>query len=325
VAGPDAARFLDLTYVNACSRIPIGRCRYGLLLRDDGFIFDDGIIARLTEDRFHVTTTSGGAARVLALLEDYLQTQWSDLEVWLTSTTEQWCVIALQGPLSRQVLSELVEDIDLSTSAMPHMSVAPGRICRVPMQLFRVSFTGELGYEINVPADYGRAVWEAVLEAGADHGITPYGTETMHVLRAEKGYIIVGQDADGTVTPDDVGLDWSIGRNKPDFLGKRSLQRPAMQASERRQLVGLQTLAPHQVLDEGAQIMEQSRVRQRPIGHVTSSYHSATLGRSIALALVQAGRARHGSTLYVPTLHGELPVRVTTPVFYDPDGKRLHA
>ncbi len=241
VVGRDAATFMNRMYVNSWTKLAVGRTRYGILLREDGFILDDGVVARTAEDRFHVTTTTGGAAAVLARMEDYLQTEWSDLSVWLTSTTEQWAVIAVQGPASRQVLQPLVEDMDLGAASFPHMAVARGRICGVPLLLFRVSFSGELGFEINVPADYGRAVWEAIYSAGQPLGITPYGTETMHVLRAEKGYIIVGQDTDGTVTADDVGLGWAIAHAKPDFVGKRSLERPALRSAGRKQLVGLLT------------------------------------------------------------------------------------
>jgi sarcosine oxidase, subunit alpha len=348
VAGPDAVTFMNRMYVNAWTSLAPGRCRYGVLLGEDGFVLDDGVVARITADRFHVTTTTGGAARVLALMEDYLQTEWSDLAVWLTSITEQWAVIALQGPRSRQVLAPLVEGLDLSAGALPHMSVAPGRICGVPMRLFRVSFSGELGFEVNVPADFGAAVWEAVFAAGERFGITPYGTETMHVLRAEKGYIIVGQETDGTVTPEDLGLGWAIGKSKPDFVGKRSLQRPALVASGRKQLVGLLTADPRTLLEEGAQVVRQpgqtparraskgqrpsqilrqrasGAVPQCPIGHVTSSYHSPTLERSIALALVADGRACMDQTLYIPMPSGDVPVRVVSPVFYDPRGERLH-
>jgi sarcosine oxidase subunit alpha len=326
VVGSDAVTFMNRMYVNAWDRLAVGRSRYGVLLRDDGFVYDDGVVARVAGDRFHVTTTTGGAPRVLALLEDYLQTEWSELNVWLTSTTEQWAVIAVQGPAARTVLAGLV-DIDISAGAMPHMSAAEGHILGVPMRLFRVSFTGELGFEVNVPADFGSAVWEAIWDAGAPHGMTPYGTEAMHVLRAEKGYVIIGQDTDGTVTPDDAGLAWAIGKAKPDFVGMRSLQRPAMRASDRRQLVGLTTKDPQVVLEEGAQVLAEPGARPptRPLGHVTSSYHSAVLGRSIALGLVAGGRARMGQTLYVPGTSGETAVEVTSSVFYDPEGKRLHA
>jgi len=327
VVGADAITFMNRLYVNVWDALGVGRARYGVLLRDDGFVYDDGVVARLAADRFHVTTTTGGAGRVLAMMEDYLQTEWSELAVWLTSTTEQWAVIAVQGPNSRRVLTDLV-DIDIGAAALPHMGVASGHICGVPMRLFRVSFTGELGFEINVPADFGAAIWEAVWAAGQRHGMTAYGTETMHVLRAEKGYIIVGQDTDGTVTPDDAGLSWAIGRKKPDFVGKRSLQRPAMQSPDRRQLVGLLTADPQRVLEEGAQVLGAARAEApvRPLGHVTSSYHSAALGRSIAMALVAGGRARMGETLYVPLEDGEtIPVQVASAVFYDPKGARLDA
>ena len=326
VVGPDAAEFLNRLYINDWSGLAVGRARYGILLRDDGFIYDDGVVARLAPDRFHVTTTTGGAARVLAMMEDYRQTEWPELQVWLTSVTEQWAVIAVQGPLARRVLEPLVKGIDLSPGALPHMSVAEGKIAGVPAMVFRVSFTGELGFEINVPADAGRAVWETVCESGAAHGVTPYGTETMHVLRAEKGYIIVGQDTDGTATPDDAGLSWAIGRKKPDFVGKRSIERASMRSSSRKQLIGLRTRDDGTVLEEGAQVVEMpgQKPPMKLIGHVTSSYHSAALGHSIALAMVSGGRARQGQTLYVPMPAGEIAVAVTSPVFYDPKGERLN-
>ncbi len=326
VVGPDAPEFLSRLYVNGFATLAVGRSRYGILLRDDGFIYDDGVIARIAEDRFHVTTTTGGAARVFGMMEDYLQTEWPELQCWLTSTTEQWAVIAVQGPRARDVLAPLVSDVDLSATALPHLGATQGRICGVPMRLFRVSFTGELGFEVNVPADYGLAVWEAIHASGQSHGITPYGTETMHVLRAEKGYIIVGQETDGTVTPDDAGLGWAIAKSKPDFVGKRSLARETMHAPDRKQLVGLLTTDPNVVLEEGAQVVEApgQRTPLQMIGHVTSSYHSAVLGHSIALALVRGGRARIGETLHVPMPGGEIPVKVTSPVFYDADGARLH-
>jgi sarcosine oxidase subunit alpha len=327
VVGSGAAEFLNRLYVNNWSSLAVGRSRYGILLRDDGFVYDDGVVARIAPDRFHVTTTTGGAPRVLAMMEDYRQTEWIDLPVWLTSTTEQWSVIAVQGPNARRVLEGLVRGVDLAASALPHMGVAHGTICGVPMRLFRVSFTGELGFEVNVPADFGLAVWEAIHAAGQAHGIVPYGTETMHVLRAEKGFIIVGQDTDGTMTPDDAGLSWAIGKAKPDFVGKRSLQRASMRAPDRKQLVGLRTRDPMVVLEEGAQVSDRpdQKPPMRLLGHVTSSYFSAVLGHSIALAVVAGGRARVGQTLYVPMPTGDIAVEVTGPVFYDPSGGRINA
>jgi sarcosine oxidase subunit alpha len=327
VVGPDAVEFMNRMYVNNWGTLGVGRTRYGIMLREDGFVYDDGVVARVAADRFHVTTTTGGAPRVLALMEDYRQTEWPQLKVWLTSTTEQWAVIAVQGPNARKVLEPLVTGVDLGAAAFPHMSVARGKICGLPLLLFRVSFTGELGYEINVPADHGLQVWEAVTASGASFGITPYGTEAMHVLRAEKGYIIVGQDTDGTATPDDAGLSWAIGKNKNDFVGMRSLQRPSMRSPDRKQLVGLRSKDGRTFLEEGAQIAE--RPGQRPpmllIGHVTSSYAESTVGFPIALGMVAGGRARMGQTLYVPMPGGlDIEVEVCSPVFYDPQGARIN-
>ena len=328
VVGPDAVTFMERMYTNPWAKLGIGRCRYGLLLGEDGFIRDDGVIGRLTQDRFHVTTTTGGAARVLNMMEDYLQTEWPDLKVWLTSTTEQWAVIALQGPNARKLIEPFVEGLDISEAAFPHMSVATCTVAGFPARLFRVSFTGELGFEVNVPARHGRALWEKLWQAGQSYGITPYGTETMHMLRAEKGYIVVGQDTDGTLTPDDAGLNWAIGKAKPDFVGKRSLSRPDMVAKGRKQLVGLLTDDPKIVLQEGAQIVADPN-QPKPmtmLGHVTSAYWSEALGRSIAMAVIADGRARDGETLHIPMPDRTIPARVVkSTVFYDPEGSRLNA
>jgi len=235
-------------------------------------------------------------------------------------------VIAVQGPLARKIIEPLVEGIDISEEAMPHMSVREGKICGVQTRLFRMSFTGELGFEINVPADYGRSVWEAIWASGEPMGATPYGTETMHVLRAEKGYIIVGQDTDGTVTPHDAGLSWAIGKKKADFVGKRGLKRPDLVADGRRQLVGLRTKDPKYVLEEGAQIVVDPNqpIPMKMIGFVTSSYWSEVLGHSIALAVVEDGRSLEGDTLFVPMADETIEVTVAGTVFYDEDGGRLN-
>ncbi|NVD41623.1 sarcosine oxidase subunit alpha [Ensifer sp. HO-A22] len=326
VVGPDAAQFLNLMYTNAWDTLKPGRCRYGIMLRDDGFVYDDGVVGRLAEDRFHVTTTTGGAPRVMNHMEDYLQTEFPHLKVWLTSTTEQWAVIAVQGPKAREIIAPLVEGIDLSNEAFPHMSVAEGKICGVPTRLFRMSFTGELGFEVNVPADYGQAAWEAIWERAEPMGACAYGTETMHVLRAEKGYIIVGQDTDGTLTPDDAALSWAVSKKKADFVGIRGLKRPDLVKEGRKQLVGLLTKDPNVVLEEGAQIVADPN-QPKPmtmLGHVTSSYWSENCGRSIALAVVAGGRARLGQTLYVPMADRTIAVEVSDMVFFDKEGGRLH-
>lgn len=326
VVGPDAATFMEMLYTNPWQKLEAGRCRYGIMLREDGFIYDDGVVGRLAEDRFHVTTTTGGAARVMNHMEDYLQTEFPHLRVHLTSISEQWAVIAVQGPNSRKIIEPLVAGIDMSDAAMPHMSVREGTICGVPTRLFRMSFTGERGFEINVPADYGEAVWEAVWAEAQNHGACAYGTEAMHVLRAEKGYIIVGQETDGTVTPNDAGLDWAVGKKKTDFVGIRGLARPDLVAPGRKQLVGLKTKDPKTVLEEGAQIVADpnQKVPMTMIGHVTSSYWSENCGRSIALALVAGGRERIGRTLYVPMPDRTIEVEVTGAVFFDETGERLN-
>jgi sarcosine oxidase subunit alpha len=326
VVGTDAAAFLNLMYTNGWDTLKPGRCRYGIMLREDGFIYDDGVVGRLADDRFHVTTTTGGAARVMHHMEDYLQTEFPHLNVWLTSATEQWAVIALQGPKAREVLAPLVEGIDLSNDAFPHMSVAEGRICGVPTRLFRMSFTGELGFEVNVPADFGPAVWEAIrARVGAVDGCA-YGTETMHILRAEKGYIIVGQDTDGTLTPEDASLSWAVGKKKTDFVGIRGMKRPDLVREGRKQLVGLLTKDPNVVLEEGAQIVADPN-QPKPmtmLGHVTSSYWSENCGRSIAMAVVSGGKARLGQTLYVPMPDRTIAVEVSDMVFFDKEGGRIH-
>lgn len=326
VVGPDAAEFMERMYTNPWKKLGVGRCRYGLMLNDAGFIIDDGVIGRLAEDRFHVTTTTGGAAHVFATMEDFLQTEWPDLDVWVTSTTEQYAVVAIQGPLAREIIAPFVQDIDLSPDALPHMSVRTGTFSGVPCRLFRISFTGEVGFEINVPRRHGTMVWETLAAEVAKHGGVPYGTETMHVLRAEKGYIIVGQETDGTVTPDDVGMNWAIGKKKFDFVGKRGLQRPDLVAEGRKQLVGLLTKDPRVVLEEGAQITRDPTPPEGTSaeGHVTSAYFSPAAGQSIALAMVKNGRALTGETLYVPMPGGAITVEVVEPVFVDKEGARVN-
>ncbi|MGV2100758.1 sarcosine oxidase subunit alpha [Rhizobium sp. 21-4511-3d] len=326
VVGPDAAQFMNLMYTNAWDTLKPGKCRYGIMTREDGFVYDDGVVGRLSEDRFHVTTTTGGAPRVLNHMEDYLQTEFPHLNVWLTSVTEQWAVIAVQGPKAREIIAPLVEGVDISNEAFPHMSVAECKVMGVPARLFRVSFTGEAGFEINVPADYGQAVLEAVWANAEPLGACAYGTETMHVLRAEKGYIIVGQDTDGTVTPDDAGLSWAVSKKKSDFVGIRGLKRIDLTKEGRKQLVGLVTKDPKVVLEEGAQVVANPN-EPKPmtmLGHVTSSYWSENCGRSIAFALVAGGRARMGETLYIPMPDKTIAVEVTDMVFFDKEGGRIN-
>ena len=325
IQGPDAAEFLNRIYTNAWLKLGVGRCRYGLMLKEDGMVMDDGVTTRLGEQHFLMTTTSGNAAAVMGHLDDYLQTEWPDLKVYITSVTEQFATMTLSGPNARKLLAELT-DADLSPEALPHMAYTPGKVAGVPARIFRISFTGEVSYEINVPASFGVAVWQTLMTAGERYSITPYGTEAMHVLRAEKGYIIVGQETDGSVTPLDLDMDWIVSKTK-DFVGKRSLSREDMGRPDRKQLVGLLTKDPQEVLPEGAQLVEADGP-QRPLpmlGHVTSSYWSPNCGRSIAMAMVKGGLARKGETLFAPLTDGRTIACIVadSPVFFDPEGERL--
>lgn len=326
IQGPDAAEFLNRVYTNAWLKLAPGKCRYGLMLGEDGMIMDDGVTSCLGENHYLMTTTSGGAARVLAWLEEWLQTEWPDLKVYLTSVTEQFATLQLAGPNARDLLSEFTSDIDLAGDAFPFMSWRDGTVGGIPARVFRISFTGEMSYEINVPASVGLSLWTDIMNAGEKYGITPFGTETMHVLRAEKGFIIVGQETDGTVTPIDLGMDWIVSQKKPDFIGKRSLSRADTVRDDRKQLVGLRTADPEEVLPEGGQIVAETRP-QPPmdmIGHVTSSYWSAALGHSIAMALIKGGRGRIGDTVYVPLDGKTVAAEIVAPIFYDPEGSRMN-
>ncbi len=322
--GKDCAWFLNMIYTNAWSELAVGRCRYGLMLNEHGMVFDDGVTTRIGEQHYHMTTTTGGAARVLTWLEEWLQTEWPDKEVYCTSVTEQWAVAAISGPRSRDLLSELT-DVPLDAEHFPFMSMRQGKVAGVPARIFRISFTGELSYEINVPAQYGLYVWEQLLEYGRAYDICPYGTESMHVLRAEKGFIIVGQDTDGSVTPGDLGMDWIVSKKKADFIGRRSLFRSDTSKPGRKQLIGLLTEDPQVVLPEGAHIVAE--VKETPpmpmLGHVTSSYMSPNVGRSIALGLLYDGRSKIGERVSLKLMDGRVVgATVADTIFYDSEGAR---
>ena len=321
VCGPDAREFLNRVYTNAWDRLEVGRCRYGLMLGEDGMVLDDGVASCLAPDRFLMTTTTGNAARVFAWLEEWLQTEWPELRVYLTSLTEQLATVALAGPDSRAILGALTDDIDLNREAFPFMSWREGRVAGLPARVFRIGYTGELSYEIAVPAGRAMDLWKAL----AERGVTPFGTEAMHVLRAEKGYLAIGQETDGTVTPNDLEMEWILSRKK-DFIGRRSLARKGMRDPMRKRLVGLRTEDPATVLPEGAQILAgpPSGPPETMIGHVTSSYMSAALGRSIALALVRGGRERKPGSVHVPLDNGTVRAEICDPRFYDPEGARLN-
>ena len=326
IQGSDASEFLNRVYTNAWSKLAIGKCRYGLMLNEDGMVYDDGVTTRLDENHYIMTTTTGGAATVLGKLEDYLQTEWPELDVYLTSVTDHYATVSVCGPNSKKIVSQVIPDLDFSDESFPHMSFKNAKIGKIKCRVMRISFTGEQSYEINVQANYGKSVWEKCMEVGKEFNITPYGTETMHLLRAEKGFIIVGQDTDATMTPIDLQMDWIVSKKKYDFIGKRSLYRSDTIKEDRKQLVGLLTENPDEVLEEGAQIvldLEKSPVEM--LGHVTSSYYSPNLKKSIALGVLRGGKNMMGQKLIIPMENKKINVTVADPVFLDKENKRLNA
>ena len=326
IQGTDASEFLNRVYTNAWSKLAVGKCRYGLMLNEDGMVYDDGVTTRLDENHYIMTTTTGGAANVLGKLEDYLQTEWPELDVYLTSVTDHYATASICGPNSKKILNKIIPDLDLSDENFPHMSFKNAKIGNVKCRIMRISFTGEHSYEINIQANFGKSLWEKCIETGKEFNITPYGTETMHLLRAEKGFIIVGQDTDATMTPIDLQMDWIVSKKKYDFIGKRSLYRSDTIREDRKQLVGLLTDNPTEVLEEGAQII--ANANQKPIemlGHVTSSYYSPNLNKSIALAVVRGGKKMMGQKLIIPMEDKNINVTIVDPVFFDKENVRLNA
>ena len=322
--GPDVVEFLERIYTHNVGRMKVGRCAYGVIPGEDGMLMDDGVMARTGEQRFYLTTTTGGASAVLDWMEKWLQTEWPELEVYLTSLSDHYSTIAAAGPNSRSLLEKLGCDIPLDKESFPFMTMKPAVLAGIRVTLFRVSFSGELAFEINIDSNDALAMWRKIMEAGAEFDITPYGTETMHVLRAEKGFIIAGQDTDGSVTPVDLGMNWLLSKDK-DFLGKRSLQRPDCLREDRKQWVGLLSQDGRTVLSEGTQLIGDTGKPSAMCGHVTSSYFSTCLKHPIALALVAGGRQRKGETIYAAQAGRDpLPVRIVSPVFYDPKGRRQH-
>jgi len=326
VRGPDAVEFLEGIYTHNIGKMKVGRCAYGVLLGEDGMLMDDGVMARLGEQHFYLTTTTGGAANVLSWLESWLQTEWPELDVYLTSLTDHFSTIAVVGPNSRRLLQKVGCSIDLDGDSFPFMCVKDAELLGIPVQLFRVSFSGELAFEVNIDSNHALQMWNGLMNAGKEFDITPYGTESMHVLRAEKGFVIIGQDTDGSVTPVDAGMNWLLSKEK-DFLGKRSLSRPDCLRDDRKQLVGLLSVDGNTVLPEGTQLVVDPTARE-PVpmcGHVSSSYFSACLGHPIALALVEGGRAKRSETLHAMLGDGvTTEVKIVSPTFYDPKGERQH-
>jgi sarcosine oxidase subunit alpha len=325
VQGPDAGALLDRLYVNSFSNLAAGRVRYGLMLREDGFAMDDGTVTRLAEDRFFVTTTTVGAARVMQHIDFCRQVIWPELDVQATSVTEQWATYAVAGPRARDLLAQLLPDLDLSNEGFPFMAAAEIRWRGAPARLFRVSFSGELAYELSVPARLGEAAVRALMAAGEAFGVTPYGTEALGVMRIEKGHP-AGNELNGQTTAADLGLGRLMSKKK-DFIGRTMAERPGLADPARPALVGLKPLQPGGRLRGGAHLLAKGAapVAANDEGHVTSVAYSPSLGSWIGLALLARGRERHGERIVVhdPVRDGDLEAEVVDPVFIDPEGARV--
>ncbi|MBL8698881.1 MAG: (2Fe-2S)-binding protein [Alphaproteobacteria bacterium] len=323
-AGRDVVAFLERMYCNRWADLGVGNGRYGVMLHEDGRLFDDGVAFRLGAERFLVTTTTGNAEAALARFEYHRQVVWPGLDVRLVPVTTQWADIVVCGPRARDVLAAAGTTVDLDRAAFPFMAIREGAVAGVPARVMRVSFTGELSFEVNVPARRALEVWNALLAAGAAHDMQPLGSEANHVLRVEKGFISVGHEADGVADPFDLGMKWIVAMDKPDFVGKRSLQRNLADTAPRAQLVGLLSHDPGQVPAEGSQVLDETGARGR--GYVTASCMSPALGRSIALALIEDGRALTDASVRLFGPSGETSeARVTRPVFLDPKGERMRS
>ncbi|MDT8328727.1 MAG: glycine cleavage T C-terminal barrel domain-containing protein, partial [Roseovarius sp.] len=324
VKGPDAGKFLDMLYTNMMSTLKPGRCRYGLMCNENGFLMDDGVVARIDDDTFLCHTTTGGAESIHGHMEDWLQCEWWDFKVYTANVTEQYAQIAVVGPKARETLAKLTSD-DLGNDALPFMGFADLMLAGMAVRAYRISFSGELSYEIAVPASEGRALWDALLEAGAEFGVTPYGTEGLHVMRAEKGFIMIGDETDGTVIPQDLNMQWAISKKKDDYLGKRAQERSHMADPKRWKLVGLETL-DGSVLPDGAYATaagHNANGQRETQGRVTSTYYSPTLGRGIAMGLVVDGPDRMGDVIEFPKVDGGIvKARIVDPIFFDKDGEK---
>tara|TARA_B100000579_G_scaffold430114_1_gene442952 strand:- start:5760 stop:8744 length:2985 start_codon:yes stop_codon:yes gene_type:complete len=331
IKGKDALEFMNLMYTNAFTKMKPMTSRYALMLGEDGMIMDDGIVCKINDKHFIVTTTSSGAPKVLAHMEEFLQTEWPHLQVYLNSITEQFTTFNISGPKSRDIISKVFTNVDFTNAAFPFMTFKTLDYKNTRARIMRASFTGELGYEIYISPQHALELWELIFQYGKKFNLVPYGTETMHLLRAEKGYVVIGQETDGTVTPIDINFNWMIGKNKKDFIGKRSLKRKDTAREGRKQLVGIIPLNKSQFIEEGQHILECENLPSKittPVsylGHVSSSYHSPNLNHCISMAMIKGGNKLMGKKLFVSTSKGtkNIPVEIVNPVFIDPDNKRL--
>ena len=326
IKGKDALIFMNLIYTNSFTKMKPGSARYALMLGEDGMVKDDGIISKISDEHFIATTTTGGAATVLGCMEEYAQTEWPNLNVYMNSITEQFATFNISGPNTRKIMQNVFPNIDFSNEAFPFMTFQFHNYLDTQIRILRASFTGEMGYEIYVSSKNALKLWEQIHKDGKEYGLIPYGTETMHLLRAEKGYILVGQDTDGSITPIDLGLNWMIGKSKLDFLGKRSLTRSDTMRPDRKQLVGILPINKEDRITEGQHIILNEKITtpMPMLGHITSSYLSPTLGHSFGLAVIKDGHKLIGSKAFASTPDKKtIAVDIVKPVFYDEENERL--
>ena len=326
IKGKDALAFMNLIYTNSFSKMKPGTSRYALMLGEDGMVKDDGIICKISDEHFIATTTTGGAATVLGCMEEYAQTEWPNLNVYMNSITEQYATFNISGPKTRNIIEKVFPEVNFSNEAFPFMTFQFHEYEDTPIRILRASFTGEMGYEIYVPSNQALKIWEKIISFGKEFGLMPYGTETMHLLRAEKGYIIVGQDTDGSITPLDLGLDWMIGKSKKDFLGKRSLIRSDTVRKDRKQLVGILPINKNDRLEEGQHIILDKEIKtpMPMLGHITSCYQSPTLGHNFALAVIKNGQSLIGTKAFASTPELKtIEVEIVEPIFYDKENTKL--
>ena len=327
IKGPDSAEFLNRVYTNAWMKLPVGKARYGVMLREDGIVFDDGTTTRISENHFHMTTTTAQAVNVLAHLEYYLQVVWPELDVNVLSTTEQWAGAALAGPNSRNLMRKLFPDIDVSNEAIPFMGYKEADLFGVPARIFRISFSGELAYEINVESGYGIFMWEKIVELGKEMNIEPYGTEALSTLRIEMGHV-AGSEIDGRVISSDLSLEGMLSKKK-DFIGKRSLNREAFLNPNREKIVGVVPLDKKSMIPEGSHLVRDSNASlpNPKLGHISASCWSVEYNNPFSLAILQDGKKRIGEKLFAlsPLKNKNIEVEIVSSHHVDSKGERVRS
>ena len=327
IKGKDSAEFLNRVYTNAFLKLPVGKSRYGMMLREDGIVLDDGTTTRISENHFHMTTTTAQAANVLSHLEYYLQVVWPDLDVNVVSTTEQWAGMAIAGPNSRELLQKLFPNDDMSNEAFPFMCFKELMIENITARVFRISFSGELAFEINVMSDYGEKIWNKIIAIGENFGIQPYGTEALSTLRIEMGHI-AGTEIDGRTIAHDLSLEGMLNQKK-DFIGKRSLNRKAFTAENREKIVGVVPIDKKTSIPEGSYLVENAKARlpNPKLGHVSASCWSVEYDNPFSLAIIKDGKNRKGQKLFAvsPLKNTVVPVEIVSQHYVDPDGERVRS